>query len=119
MADGVGFEPTKSVNPCRFSRPVPSTTRPPVRAAQSFIAVRLSMQARLILSIDFAILLAPKVAGLTDAGQQDTTKDEEQNKQANGEEKGFDKNVHNTSLLGSARAVALCQVQRERLKNRH
>ncbi len=23
MADGVGFEPTKGVNPCRFSRPVP------------------------------------------------------------------------------------------------
>lgn len=31
MADGVGFEPTKSLHPCRFSRPVPSTTRPPIR----------------------------------------------------------------------------------------
>lgn len=30
-AEGVGFEPTKGVNPCRFSRPVPSTTRPPLR----------------------------------------------------------------------------------------
>jgi hypothetical protein len=31
LADGVGFEPTRSVNPCRFSRPVPSTARPPIR----------------------------------------------------------------------------------------
>jgi hypothetical protein len=30
LADGVGFEPTRSVNPCRFSRPVPSTARPPI-----------------------------------------------------------------------------------------
>ena len=30
MADGVGFEPTRSVNLCRFSRPVPSTTRSPI-----------------------------------------------------------------------------------------
>lgn len=30
MADGVGFEPTESVNPRWFSRPVPSTTRPPI-----------------------------------------------------------------------------------------
>ena len=31
LADGVGFEPTRSANPCRFSRPVPSTARPPIR----------------------------------------------------------------------------------------
>src|SRR5438874_4987704 len=31
LADGVGFEPTKDFRPCRFSRPVPSTTRPPIR----------------------------------------------------------------------------------------
>lgn len=31
MADGVGFEPTKELPPCRFSRPVPSTARPPIR----------------------------------------------------------------------------------------
>ena len=31
VADGVGFEPTRGVNLCRFSRPVPSTTRPPVQ----------------------------------------------------------------------------------------
>jgi hypothetical protein len=31
LADGVGFEPTRSVNPCRFSRPVPSTARPPIQ----------------------------------------------------------------------------------------
>ena len=34
VADGVGFEPTRSVNPCRFSRPVPSTTRPPIRISE-------------------------------------------------------------------------------------
>ena len=28
LAEAVGFEPTKGVNPCRFSRPVPSTARP-------------------------------------------------------------------------------------------
>jgi hypothetical protein len=32
LADGVGFEPTRGANPCRFSRPVPSTARPPIRA---------------------------------------------------------------------------------------
>ena len=31
MADGVGFEPTMGDNPCRFSRPVHSTTLPPIR----------------------------------------------------------------------------------------
>ncbi len=31
LADGVGFEPTRGVTPCRFSRPVPSTTRAPIR----------------------------------------------------------------------------------------
>ncbi len=30
MADRVGFEPTKGFRPWRFSRPLPSTTRPPV-----------------------------------------------------------------------------------------
>ena len=30
MADGVGFEPTEGVNPRRFSRPVQSTTLPPI-----------------------------------------------------------------------------------------
>jgi hypothetical protein len=28
----VGFEPTRDFHPCRFSRPVPSTTRPPLQA---------------------------------------------------------------------------------------
>ncbi len=27
MAEGVGFEPTRSLHPFRFSRPVPSATR--------------------------------------------------------------------------------------------
>src|SRR5579863_3394255 len=31
VADGVGFEPTRSLHPCRFSRPVPSTARPPIQ----------------------------------------------------------------------------------------
>ena len=35
LAEGVGFEPTKSLRPCRFSRPVPSTTRSPLRLIQS------------------------------------------------------------------------------------
>src|SRR3990167_1228320 len=30
MADGVGFEPTRRFHVCRFSRPVPSTARPPI-----------------------------------------------------------------------------------------
>ncbi len=32
LAEGVGFEPTRDFHPCRFSRPVPSTTRPPLQA---------------------------------------------------------------------------------------
>jgi hypothetical protein len=32
MADRVGFEPTVSFHPRRFSRPLQSTTLPPVRA---------------------------------------------------------------------------------------
>src|SRR5690606_1429970 len=31
LAEAVGFGPTKGANPCRFSRPVPSTTRPRFR----------------------------------------------------------------------------------------
>jgi hypothetical protein len=30
MAEREGFEPPKDFRPCRFSRPVPSTTRPPL-----------------------------------------------------------------------------------------
>ncbi len=30
MADGVGFEPTERSHVRRFSRPVPSTARPPI-----------------------------------------------------------------------------------------
>jgi hypothetical protein len=32
MAEGVGFEPTSDFRRCRFSRPVPSTARPPLHA---------------------------------------------------------------------------------------
>jgi hypothetical protein len=39
MAEGVGFEPTSDLRRCRFSRPVPSTARPPLRLdGQIFIA---------------------------------------------------------------------------------
>ena len=31
VADGVGFEPTRRSHACRFSRPVPSTARPPIQ----------------------------------------------------------------------------------------
>ena len=31
VAERVGFEPTRGVNPWRFSRPLPSTARPPLR----------------------------------------------------------------------------------------
>jgi hypothetical protein len=30
LADGEGFEPSRRLRVCRFSRPVPSTTRPPI-----------------------------------------------------------------------------------------
>jgi hypothetical protein len=33
LAEGVGFEPTSDVSRCRFSRPVPSTARPPLLLA--------------------------------------------------------------------------------------
>jgi hypothetical protein len=40
LAEGVGFEPTSDASRCRFSRPVPSTARPPLQnlASQAFIA---------------------------------------------------------------------------------
>ena len=41
-AEGVGFEPTRSVNPFRFSRPVPSATRRALREI-SFHYVDLKM----------------------------------------------------------------------------
>src|SRR5580692_1760543 len=34
-AEGVGFEPTVTSRPRRFSRPVPSTTRPPLQPSNS------------------------------------------------------------------------------------
>lgn len=52
MADGVGFEPTKDLRPCRFSRPVPSTARPPIRflagfsSGITFAALTLAFAAR-------------------------------------------------------------------------
>src|SRR5438876_12279793 len=47
LADGVGFEPTKDLRPCRFSRPVPSTTRPPIRFLPVLVsAARLAPRSR-------------------------------------------------------------------------
>jgi hypothetical protein len=34
MADGVGFEPTVRLHARRFSRPLPSTARPPIQQAE-------------------------------------------------------------------------------------
>jgi hypothetical protein len=34
LADGEGFEPSRRLHACRFSRPVPSTTRPPILQKQ-------------------------------------------------------------------------------------
>src|SRR5476649_116006 len=45
LADGVGFEPTVGVNPRRFSRPLPSTTRPPVRSRKNNILARFAAAA--------------------------------------------------------------------------
>ena len=41
MAEEVGFEPTVRFPVQRFSRPPPSTTRPPLRALQSFAFSKL------------------------------------------------------------------------------
>lgn len=37
LADGVGFEPTRRLPAWRFSRPLPSATRPPIRAGQDIV----------------------------------------------------------------------------------
>jgi hypothetical protein len=39
MAEREGFEPPIPVKVCRFSRPVPSTARPPLRLLYSFTTV--------------------------------------------------------------------------------
>lgn len=36
LAEGVGFEPTKAVKPCRFSRPVHSTALPALRGERLY-----------------------------------------------------------------------------------
>ena len=53
VADGVGFEPTKTLPPCRFSRPVPSTTRPPIHSARK--SERVSIRAHLVRQFNPAI----------------------------------------------------------------
>src|SRR6185312_10935295 len=37
LADGEGFEPSRRLRACRFSRPVPSTTRPPIQLGTGII----------------------------------------------------------------------------------
>ena len=34
LAEGVGFEPTRALRPCQFSRLVHSTTLPPLRSGR-------------------------------------------------------------------------------------
>ena len=47
VADGVGFEPTRPLRACRFSRPVPSTARPPIHLWKSITyAAGLNQPAR-------------------------------------------------------------------------
>ena len=41
LADRVGFEPTKGLHPCRFSRPVHSTALPPVRQSSALARIGL------------------------------------------------------------------------------
>src|SRR5208282_2853539 len=43
LADGVGFEPTRPVRVCRFSRPVPSTARPPIQVPAAVRPGRLEI----------------------------------------------------------------------------
>lgn len=48
MADAVGFELTNGLTRCRFSRPVPSTTRPRIRKKIHYSGFR-SLSASIIL----------------------------------------------------------------------
>ena len=43
MAEGVGFEPTSDFHRCRFSRPVPSTARPPLQPFFKHLRARLNL----------------------------------------------------------------------------
>jgi hypothetical protein len=45
-AEGVGFEPTRSVNPFRFSRPVPSATRRALREISFHLGLGRSLPAQ-------------------------------------------------------------------------
>lgn len=50
MAGRVGFEPTKDLHPCRFSRPVHSTTLPPARTENQIVAALYAMLATFVQS---------------------------------------------------------------------
>ena len=70
MAERVGFEPTMPFRTCRFSRPVPSTTRPPLRIqnARSHTAVHNEAAAAnfghpLIFMAALRLLVHPHTAG--------------------------------------------------------
>ena len=45
MAEGQGFEPWVGVNPRRFSRPVHSTTLPPLRGSRQLYRADFDKQA--------------------------------------------------------------------------
>ena len=47
MAERVGFEPTEDLHPRWFSRPEPSTTRPPLRYHIYILAEGLGLEPRL------------------------------------------------------------------------
>jgi hypothetical protein len=57
-AEGVGFEPTRSVNPFRFSRPVPSATR---RALQWIVFHEGNLEHELVLTLRSNISLLMRI----------------------------------------------------------
>ena len=58
LADGVGFEPTRSLHPCRFSRPVPSTTRPPIHVIDVIVFLSKTKWVQMALATEIATELA-------------------------------------------------------------
>jgi hypothetical protein len=54
LADGVGFEPTRPLRACRFSRPVPSTARPPIQLFEAIALFQLACQSSKAIATGFA-----------------------------------------------------------------
>src|SRR5207244_3335623 len=61
MAEREGFEPPIPFQVCRFSRPVPSTTRPPLRLLQFYYSPQFSPDCALALSSVFKGLQTPNI----------------------------------------------------------